>query len=156
MDKKEYRQASGNRHGREVSLPPAWCAELCRQAINEVCIESCSIRRDCSGFEMKKGLRLEEMSHYPLGEFIGEMTPKERTIAIGVYVFAIVENLKEGKNGRVYLYDSGNSQVFENQQKQNLFVGKNGQNPLCPDREEREDPGKRPAEVVAGTGLRER
>src|SRR5215216_3059437 len=49
----------------EFRLPPTWCGSLCRNAMNQICVESCAIKRDCSAFEIRTDLNLEEMPPMP-------------------------------------------------------------------------------------------
>ncbi len=76
----------------EFRLPPAWCASLCRNAMNEKCIEDCAIQRDCSGFELKPGINLIDMPRFPIGE-IGSMTKEEKFTSVAVYIAKTVDHL---------------------------------------------------------------
>lgn len=80
-----------NNQPEQVSLPPAWCSVLCRNAMNEVCVESCAQKRDGSGFEEKPGLKLIDMPAFPDAS---KMTRQERFTAITVYLSKVVEHLQ--------------------------------------------------------------
>jgi hypothetical protein len=77
----------------ELRLPPAWCSSLCRNAMNEKCIEDCALKRDCSGFELRAGINLIEMPRFPIDE-IGSMTKEEKFTSVAVYVAKTVDHLK--------------------------------------------------------------
>jgi hypothetical protein len=87
MKERESNQAGAMR------LPPTWCSGLCRNAMNEICIESCAAKRDCSGFELKPGINLIDMPRFPIDE-IGSMTKEEKFISVAVYIAKTVDHLK--------------------------------------------------------------
>ena len=74
-------------------MPPTWCSGICRNAMNEICIEECAVKRDCSGFELKPGINLIDMPRFPIDE-IGEMTKEEKFTSVAVYVAKTVDHLK--------------------------------------------------------------
>jgi hypothetical protein len=76
-----------------VRLPPSWCSFLCRNAMNERCIEDCAPNRNCSGFELKPGINLIDMPRFP-SEQIGQMTKEEKLTAVTVYIAKTVDHLK--------------------------------------------------------------
>ena len=83
---------NGKSQIQEIKLPPAWCSALCKNAMNEVCIEHCAIIRNCSGFEMKPGINLIDMPRFPIDQ-IGEMTKEEKFMAVTVYLAKVVDHL---------------------------------------------------------------
>ncbi len=84
---------NGESQTQAIRLPPIWCASLCRNAMNEICIESCAVKRDCSGFELKPGINLIDMPRFPIDE-IAEMTKEEKFTSVAVYVAKTVDHLK--------------------------------------------------------------
>jgi hypothetical protein len=76
-----------------VRLPPAWCGSISRNAMNDVCIENCAVKRDCSGFELKPGINLIDMPGFPIDQ-ITSMTKEEKFISVAVYVAKTVDHLK--------------------------------------------------------------
>lgn len=78
---------------KEIQLPPSWCGSICKNAMNEICVESCAVKRDCSGFEPKPNLRLDDLPRFPLRE-TSEMTKEERFTSVTVYLSAVVDELK--------------------------------------------------------------
>jgi len=74
-------------------LPPAWCGSICRNAMNELCVEDCAIKRDCSAFEPKPDLNLSNMPPYPLRES-ASMTKEERFTSVTVYLAKVVDHLQ--------------------------------------------------------------
>jgi hypothetical protein len=84
---------NGKSQAQGIRLPPAWCGALCKNAMNEVCIEHCAIVRDCSGFDMKPGINLMDMPRFPIDE-IGSMTKEEKFTSVAVYVAKTVDHLQ--------------------------------------------------------------
>jgi len=73
------------------SLPPTWCGAICRNSMNEVCVEHCAIKRDCSAFEPKPGLKLSDMPRFPKTE---NMTKTEKLTSVTVYLAKVVDHLQ--------------------------------------------------------------
>ena len=61
--------------------------------MNEVCVENCAIKRDCSAFEEKPNLKLSDMPHFPLKESAG-MTKEERFTSVTIYLAKVVDHLQ--------------------------------------------------------------
>jgi hypothetical protein len=78
---------------KEIQLPPTWCGSICKNAMNEICVEHCAIKRDCSGFDPKPNLRLDDLPRFPLEETF-EMTREEKFASVTVYLSAVVDELK--------------------------------------------------------------
>jgi len=76
-----------------VRLPPTWCSGICRNAMNEICVEDCAVKRDCSAFEPKPNLELEDMPRFPLNES-GNMTKEEKFTSVTIYLAKVVDHLK--------------------------------------------------------------
>ena len=87
MKEKENNQPQG------VQLPPAWCGAICRNAMNEICIEHCALKRDCSAFEPKPNLKLIDMPSFPLSES-AEMTKEEKFTSVTIYLSKVVDHLQ--------------------------------------------------------------
>jgi hypothetical protein len=105
---------------RFVHMPPAWCSAICRNSMNEVCIEHCAIERDCSYFEPKPNLKLSDMPRFPLKES-ESMTKEEKFTAVTVYLSKVVDHLQGKENEPIFTptrrtnFDhSRNSTLFEN------------------------------------------
>jgi len=77
---------------KEIALPPSWCSQICRNALNEVCVENCAAKRDCSGFEEKPNLKLVDMPRFPKTE---GMSREEKFTSVTVYLAKVVEHLQE-------------------------------------------------------------
>jgi hypothetical protein len=77
----------------KFALPPVWCGSICRNAMSEVCIEHCAVKRDCSGFALKPGMNLIVSARYPI-EDISKMTKEERFTSLAAYVAMTVDHLK--------------------------------------------------------------
>ncbi len=87
MEEREKNQSE------RIQLPPPWCGSICRNAMNEVCVEHCALKRDCSGFVLKPGLNLIDLPRFPI-EHISEMTKEEKFTSVAIYVAKIVDHLK--------------------------------------------------------------
>jgi hypothetical protein len=77
---------------KEIQLPPSWCGAICRNAMNEVCIEHCAIKRDCSAFDPKPKLKLGDLPRFPL-EASASMTKEEKFTSVTVYLAKVVDHL---------------------------------------------------------------
>lgn len=78
---------------KQASLPPSWCSSICRNSMQDVCVEECAIKRDCSWFEPKEGLNLEDMPRFPFKE-TSEMTREEKFVSVTIYLSKVVDHLK--------------------------------------------------------------
>ena len=76
-----------------VQMPPAWCSAICRNAMNEICIEHCAVERDCSAFEPKPNLKIADMPRFPLKESTG-MTKEEKFTSVTVYLAKVIDHLQ--------------------------------------------------------------
>lgn len=61
--------------------------------MNEVCIEHCAVKRDCSAFEPKPNLKLGEMPRFPREE-LASMTKEEKFTTVTVYLSKIMDHLQ--------------------------------------------------------------
>ena len=74
-----------------IALPPLWCSQICRNSMNEVCVENCALKRDTSAFEPTQGLKLIDMPKFPDPK---GMTREERFTAVVVYLAKVTEHLQ--------------------------------------------------------------
>ena len=116
-------------------LPPVWCGAICRNAMNEICVESCAIKRDCSYFEEKPNLKLSDMPRFPLKESSG-MTKEERFIAVTIYLSKMVDHLQGNEDQpenypplRADIYDSRNSVLTNTVKIQALLTSEQAKTP---------------------------
>ena len=94
MKERQFLQLERNNEKEVVHhLPPAWCGSICRNAMNEICVEDCAIKRDCSAFEPKPDLNLSNMPPFPL-KASATMTKEERFTSVTVYLAKIVDHLQ--------------------------------------------------------------
>ena len=84
-----------NNQSEIIRLPPAWCGAICRNAMNEVCIEQCAPNRDCSGFEEKPNLKLTDMPRFPKTD---GMSREEKFTSVTVYLSKVVDHLQGVEN----------------------------------------------------------
>ena len=111
-------------------LPPAWCGAICRNAMNEICVENCAIKRDCSGFEPKPNLDLIDMPRFPLKKS-SSMSKEEKFTVVTVYLAKVVDHLKGIEDRepinppirRRDIYDSGSSGLSEDIKIEDLLSG---------------------------------
>lgn len=87
-----------------MAYPPAWCSRACKNALSDICIERCAIRRDGSHFDPKEYLGIMDLPRFPLHEFISEMSPRDRTFVIGLYTSMMVDQAQ----GRETRYERRN------------------------------------------------
>ena len=92
-------------------MPPVWCSSICRNAMNEVCIENCAIERDCSAFEPKPNLKLVDLPRFPLKES-ANMTKEERFTAVTIYLSMIVDHL-QGNDDEPKIYPPVRADVYD-------------------------------------------
>lgn len=78
-----------------VYLPPVWCSSICRNAMNDICVEHCAIKRDTSGFVPKPDLTLDEMPRFPKTE---GMTREEKFTSVTIYLAKVVDHIKGIEN----------------------------------------------------------
>ena len=92
------------------NLPPAWCSRICRNAMNEVCVEHCAIKRDCSFFEEKQNLKLSDMPRFPIQES-ANMTKEEKFTSVTIYLAKVVDHLQGNDDEQHYLNSSQNAPI---------------------------------------------
>lgn len=76
-----------------VVLPPAWCGAICRNAMTDVCVSHCALKRDASALSIKPDLKLEDMPRFPLEE-TKTMTREEKFASVTIYLAKVVDHLK--------------------------------------------------------------
>ncbi len=76
---------------KELQLPPNWCSQICRNAMNEACVENCAIKRDCFQFMTKRDLKLIDMPRFP--DTAG-MTKEEKFTSVSVYLAKVIDHLQ--------------------------------------------------------------
>lgn len=137
-------------------MPPVWCSSICRNAMNEVCVEHCAVQRDCSAFEPKPNLKLSDMPSFPKTE---QMTKEEKFTAVTVYLSKVVDHLQGKENEPIYTpsrrtnFDhSRNSTLFENIQVKDLLLGIEEGNPASEDRTKRQGSPDGLSEMDGKTG----
>ena len=107
-----------------VHLPPTWCSGICRNAMNEICIEHCAIKRDCSAFEPAKSLKLIDMPKFPN---TANMTREEKFTSVTIYLAKIVDHLQGEPDEYIYpirrpdLHSAGSRSLPENFKIQDLL-----------------------------------
>lgn len=135
-------------------LPPVWCSTICRNAMNEACLEGCAIRKDCSEFEMKKDLKLADLPRFP---DTSSMTKEERFTSVTVYLSKIVDHLQGVENEystpipRSYPYYTRSGSLSKNLQVKDLLPGIQEANSSPEDRTECTDSSDRPSELAGTT-----
>lgn len=80
--------------------PPAWCSRACKNSLTDICNGQCAVLRDGSGYDPKPGVDINNLPIFPLREFNQDMTPRERTICIGIYMEAMVNQAQGRKTER--------------------------------------------------------
>ena len=82
-----------NNQEKTFRLPPSWCGAICRNSMNQVCVEDCAIKKDCSAFDPKPNLKLGDMPRFPLKES-ASMTKEEKFTVVTVYLAKVVDHLQ--------------------------------------------------------------
>ena len=72
-------------------MPPVWCGSICRNAMNEVCVEHCAVKQDCSAFDPKPNLKLGDMPRFPNTK---DMTREEKFTSVTIYLSKVVDHLQ--------------------------------------------------------------
>jgi hypothetical protein len=133
-----------------ISLPPPWCGAICRNAMNEVCIEYCAIKRDCSFFEAKPNLKLIDMPRFPQTK---DMTKEEKFTSVTVYLSKVVDHLQGEPDEytlpirRSDLHRTRSSSLPENLKIENLLSDFQERDPSPENRKEHQDPTSRSSEL---------
>ena len=125
-----------------IVLPPPWCSDICRNSMNDVCVEECALKRDCSHFELREDVTLDDLPKYPLSQTNG-MTRNEKFISLAVYVAKITEALKGDKNGTDHDYPPSR-RILKAFQKQGVLPDPQERNTPYPDWSKRESVGVGP------------
>jgi hypothetical protein len=128
------------RENTEVIFPPTWCSPICKNSMNDVCIEDCALERKAAWFDMKPGLTLEDLPRFPLND-VDEMTKEEKFMSVVVYLSKVVEHLKGVDNGQD-IYSSRSRRILEDVEKQGVLFSATEGNPSSQSRPERENKGE--------------
>jgi hypothetical protein len=131
-----------------VKLPPYSTCRLCRNSMNQACMEICAPKKDYSWFDLKPGINLEDLPRFPLKEFNEEMSSSVRQKVVAVYIAKIVDNLQGVRDERTNLYDPRSRRISKTLQKQGLPFSSERFDPPHQDRSKREDSGERADGVV--------
>lgn len=122
-----------------VKFPPSWCSQICRNSMNQQCVEDCVIKRDCSWFELKPGIRFEDLPSYPIND-TKDMTGAEKFTSVVVYLTKLVDHVQGVEDhGREYLYRPSSRKILAALRGKGIQTGTEGTDPTHQDREERED-----------------
>ena len=131
---------------------PVWCSSICRNAMNEICVEHCAIKRDCSGFEEKPNLKLVDMPRFPKTE---NMSRDEKFTSVTIYLAKVVDHLQGVENEqsnsiypRPHPYRAGSRTLPENIKVQDLLPDFQEADTTPEAGEKREDEGVGSSEVV--------
>ena len=75
-------------------MPPTRCSPICKNSMNDMCIEDYSIKRDASWFEMKPGLKLQYLPSYPVND-TEDMTKDEKFKSVVIYRCKAIDHLMD-------------------------------------------------------------
>ena len=132
-----YYRKKVERKSIEVQMPPTWCSPICKNSMNDVCIEECAIKRDASWFEIKPGLKLQDLPPYPAND-TEEMTKDEKFKSVVIYLSKVIEHLMGDDDGEDIYYPASR-RILADLTKQNVRLGKERENTSRPNREKREN-----------------
>lgn len=141
----------------DFALPPQWCSAICRNAMNEICVEHCAITKDMSGFDPKPDVSLLDLSRFPLND-VDDMTKEEKFKVVAIYLSKIVDYLQGNKNEdttitfrRPHIDRSRSSTLSETLQIEGLLPRHNGSNSSLEIGTECKNQELRPSEVAEST-----
>ncbi len=128
-------------------MPPISTCRVCKNNMNQDCVEVCAPARDYSRFELRKGTRLEDLPRFPLAQ-LDDMKSIARGRVISLYTSLMFDHMMGYDNG----YDNDYSrsrQISEAVTLESLLARHPEENPLHPDWKKREDPPVRLRDLVA-------
>ena len=108
----------------EVQMPPTWCSPICKNSMNQVCVEDCALKRDESQFEIKPGLKLQDLPPYPVND-TEEMTKAEKFKSVVIYLSKVIDHLMEDDGED--LYYPASRRILANLTKQNVRLDEEGE-----------------------------
>lgn len=139
------------------TLPPLWCSAVCRNAMSEICIESCAITKDMSGFDPRPNISLLDMPRFPIKD-AGKMTKEERFTIVAIYLSKIVDYLqgveneyKDLNSGRHNLDSRRSRTLFKDFKVEDILSGVHESHPSPETGTQCEDQAVRPTEVADST-----
>ena len=136
-------------------LPQAWCSRICRNSMNDLCLEECAVRRDTSHFLPAQGLTLDNLPRFPLLE-TRYMTREEKFTIVTVYLAKIVDRMKGADYeppaiSRPHPYRPRRSRISPAIQIQDLLHAATEATTVYSSGKECKDQDVRPAEVAQPT-----
>lgn len=127
----------------ELFLPRYSTCRVCRNNLNQVCIEVCVPEDRYTHFEPKSGLTLGDLPPFPRKEFQNGMPSKVRQAVVGLYMEKMVDKLQGRENERPDFYNSTGRRVPTDVQKQDISVGPKTRDTVYQDKPECENTGER-------------
>lgn len=126
----------------EFAMPPPWCSGICRNAMNDLCVTSCAIKRDCSEFEVKTDLNLEDMP--PMPDQSQLETPAEKFTCLYIYTQRMVDHLKGVTHEprlikRPNFHNTASGWILTNKPSEVILFGDPQKDPSTADRAKLED-----------------
>jgi hypothetical protein len=134
-------------------MPPSWCGRICRNALSDVCVGHCAEKKDCSYFDLKKGVNLLDLPSFPLEDFLNRLSPDERKTIMAVYTAKIADHLQGKETNEQPLtpprrrssnYSSGDGKVPEDLASSGIQTGTKEENTIYQVRENHPDQEGRP------------
>lgn len=101
-------------------LPKYQICRVCRNNLNQGCVEQCMPKDDLSWFEFKSGTNLEDLPPLSMMEYSKEMSNNVKKVILGVYISKIVDHLQGRRDERHYIYRAPSSRVSADLKKQSL------------------------------------
>lgn len=139
----------------QFAFPPSWCGSICRNSMSEICVTQCSLKRDCSSFQLKPGKDIIELPRFPLDQTV-DMTSQEKFTIVAVYISKLVdyakgvENEPEYKPLSRYSYRSSGSRVPSDIKGKSVQLDQSKTDTSHEDRPQRKDQ-EVGSDVVVGT-----
>lgn len=76
----------------EIIMPPFSVCRMCKNCMNEICLEDCAPKGDLYKFDLKDGVNLHSAPRFPFKEFMESMSPKVRQVVVAAYMTLIVDH----------------------------------------------------------------
>lgn len=128
---------------REINMPPSRACGICRNRMNEVCLEECAPDGDYEHFDPNMNRPTETFPNLSLEEY-RHLTGKMK----GEWLFIQQTKILEAINGEPrHTYYPRSRRIPKNFRRQDVPAGSERENSLREDREERQDQEARPVEV---------
>lgn len=85
-------------------LPKYQICGICKNSLNQGCVEECIPQDNLKWFDFKEGTNLEDLLPFSLREFQTCMSNEARKIELAAYISKILDYLQRRRDERQYTY----------------------------------------------------